>query len=143
MVGGLGCRGRSLLRELNAGELDQREPGVARAAHPAHGVVRPYQQGLGFVQIPCFETDAACRIAKSPTARPTSTPVSIAERKWKPTSTRDSAFSSSARVKEGQHRCVSDGVEVVEIMQNGNAFVPVNWRTTSAAAPPRRLWVDG
>ena len=35
---------------------------------------------------------SACRIANFPTLRPTtSTPVSIAERKWKPTSTRDSA----------------------------------------------------
>jgi hypothetical protein len=84
-----------------------------------------------------------CRIANLPTSRPTSTPVSIAERKWKPTSTRDSAFSSSAWVNESQHRCVPDGVEVAETMQNGNRLVPVNRRRISAAAPPSRLCVDG
>ena len=70
-------------------------------------------------------------------------PVSIAKRKWKPTSTRDSAFSRSACVNDSQHRAVPDGVDVVETMQNGKRLVPVNRRRISAAAPPSRLCVDG
>ena len=71
------------------------------------------------------------------------TPVVIADRKWKPTSTRDSAFSSSACVNESQQRSLPDGTEVVETMQNPNLFVPVKRRRISAAAAPRRLCVDG
>lgn len=86
---------------------------------------------------------SACPIANWPTLRPTLTPVSIAKRKWKPASTRDSAFSSSASLNESQHRSVPGGAEVVETMQNGKTLLPVNLRRISAAVPPSRLCVDG
>ena len=63
------------------------------------------------------------RIANFPTLRPTCTPVLQAKRKWKPTSTRDSAFSSSACVKLFQHRSAPAGTDVVDAMQKRKSSV--------------------
>ena len=104
------------------------------------GLIRPARSARGEE---LFRFHHEWPIAKLPTLRPTCTPVVQAKRKWKPTTTRESAFSSSACVKLFQHRWVLAGTDVVDVMQKRKWSCPVNRRRISAAAPPRRLWVEG
>ena len=77
-------------------------------------------------------------MANFPTVRPAATPAVVAKRKWKPTSTREFAFSSSASVKLRQQRSVLAGAAVVDVMQKRKWSPPVNLRRISAGARTRQ-----